>query len=315
MEWTVGMKNKSLVFTYGVVFFVMITWGLNVVLLKVLVEAFSPVTMTAFRVMIAGIAAITIVLFGRSIRKLTKKEWHLTFLAALFGSVGHHYFLATGLTLTNASNAVLILALLPLTTSILAVIFLKDCLTKWRLFGISVAFVGVLLIQGGTGKWSIDLGEFYVFLAMFFQAVSFIYIKKATESLDSKQMTSLMLLLGSVGLLIISLIIEPTGFKSLTSGSFMMYLLFFISSIFATTVGHFLFNAAIQKIGAGQTAIFNNFVPFFGLIFSAIFLKEQVYWYQSFGFMFIVVGVLFGTGYIERSFLKNKHHSVQEKGM
>ncbi|MFD2506896.1 DMT family transporter [Halalkalibacter alkalisediminis] len=141
---------------------------------------------------------------------------------------------------------------------------------------------------------------------MVFQAISFIYIKKATSTLDSKQMTSLMLLLGSVGLLLISLVVEPSGVTNLFQASLVLYVLFFISSILATAVGHFLFNAAIQHIGAGQTAIFNNFVPFFGLIFSALFLKEQVYWYQTFGFMFIVIGVLFGTGYIERAFLKHK---------
>ncbi|WP_235714850.1 EamA family transporter [Halalkalibacter akibai] len=103
------MKDKSLVFTYGVVFFVMITWGLNVVLLKLLVEAFPPVTMTVFRIMLAGVVTGIIVLFSRSMRKLSKIEWHYTILAALFGVVGHHFFLATGLALTNASNTVLIL--------------------------------------------------------------------------------------------------------------------------------------------------------------------------------------------------------------
>jgi drug/metabolite transporter (DMT)-like permease len=312
MEWTVNMKDKSLVFTYGVVFFVMITWGLNVVLLKILVEEFSPITMTAFRIMIAGVATIAIVWFGRSMRKLSRKEWNLTFLGALFGVVGHHYFLATGLTLTNASNAVLILALLPLTTSILAVIFLDDRLTKWRILGIGLAFIGVLFIQGGEGQWSIDLGEFYIFIAMLVQAISFIHIKKATATLDSKQMTSLMLLLGSIGLFIISFILEPSGMVTVTGAPISLYILFFISSIVATAIGHFLFNAAIQRIGAGQTAIFNNFVPFFGLLFSAIFLKEQLHFNQLFGFLFIVIGVLFGTGYIERAFPLMKH-PVKEK--
>ena len=61
-----------------------------------------------------------------------------------------------------------------------------------------------------------------------------------------------------------------------------------------------VFNAAIEKGGAGQTFIFNNFVPFFGLVFSALFLSETITTPQLIGFVFIVAGVLFGTGYMER---------------
>ncbi|GAE34646.1 DMT family transporter [Halalkalibacter akibai] len=190
---------------------------------------------------------------------------------------------------------------------------MHDRLTKWRILGIGLAFIGVVLIQGGGGQWSLDRGEFYIFLCMLAQAISFIYIKKATASLDSKQMTSMMLLIGSVGLLLISLIMEPTGTKELVGAPLFIYVLFLISSIVATALGHFLFNAAIQRIGAGQTAVFNNFVPFFGLCFSAIFLKEQLHWYQMFGFVFIVIGVLFGTGYMERALHNFKSRVHNEK--
>ncbi|MCL7745995.1 DMT family transporter [Halalkalibacter alkaliphilus] len=303
------MKEKSLIFTYGIVFFVMIIWGLNVVMLKMLVEAFPPITMTVFRIMAAGVATAAIIIGSQVMRKLTKREWKYTLLGALFGVVAHHYFLAMGLTMTNASNAVLILALLPLSTSILAVVFLGDRLTRWRVVGIGLGFIGVLFIQGGGGDSAISLGEMYIFIAMFAQAISFIYIKKATATLDSKQMTSMMLLIGSIGLLFISFLLEPGSFGSMIGAPLGIYVIFFVSAIVATAVGHFLFNAAIQKIGAGQTAIFNNFVPFFGLISSAIFLNEQVYWYQTFGFIFIVVGVLFGTGYLENALMKPKKMS------
>ncbi|MDT8859927.1 DMT family transporter [Alkalihalobacillus sp. MEB130] len=312
------MKDQSLLFTYSIVFFVMIIWGLNVVMLKVLVDTFPAVTMTVFRIMTAGMVTAAIILASKNMRKLTKKEWKYTFLGALFGVVAHHFFLSVGLTLTNASTAVLILALLPLSTSILAIVFLGDRLTKWRTVGIGLAFVGVLFIQGGGGEGVFSLGELYIFLAMIVQAISFIFIKKGTTSLDSKQMTSMMLLIGSIGLLFISLVLEPGSIGEMLGAPLGAYVIFFVSAILATALGHFLFNAAIQKIGAGQAAIFNNFVPFFGLISSALFLNEQVYWYQSFGFMFIVIGVLFGTGYIESMFLKRKQNqepTLQKKSM
>ncbi|WP_332696999.1 EamA family transporter [Halalkalibacter lacteus] len=104
-----------------------------------------------------------------------------------------------------------------------------------------------------------------------------------------------MYLLGSIGLLIISFITEPKGFNEMTSASLFIYFLFIVSGVVATGVGYIVFNAAIQQIGVGKTVIFNNFVPF-----SAS---------QLIGFVFIVAGVLFGTGYIEKLWAK-KHNRI-----
>lgn len=295
------MNQKRLLLTYGLVFFVTAIWGLNLVIIKVLVEDLPPQTMTAFRIMMAGITALIIIVLGKSFRRLSKKEWIYTLLGMLFGVILHHLLIAIGLTMSDASNASLILALVPLTTAILAVLFLGEQLTKLRIIGFILALTGVFFIQGGSfSNMQLSQGDLILFIAMVVQAISFIFVKKATATLDSKQVTTIMYLAGSIGLLIISFITEPEGVSEMTSASLFTYSLFIVSGIVATGVGYIVFNAAIQKIGAGQTAIFNNFVPFFGLVFSALFLNETITTSQLIGFAFIVSGVLFGTGYIEK---------------
>lgn len=304
------MNQKRILLTYGLVFFVTAIWGLNLVIIKVLVEDLPPQTMTAFRIMMAGITALIIIVLGKSFRRLSKKEWIYTLLGMLFGVISHHLLIAVGLTMIDASNASLILALVPLTTAILAVLFLGEQLTKLRVIGFILALTGVFFIQGGSfSNMQLSKGELILFIAMFVQAISFIFVKKATETLDSKQVTTIMYLAGSIGLLIISFITEPGGVSKMTSASLFTYFLFIVSGLVATGIGYIVFNAAIQQIGAGQTAIFNNFVPFFGLVFSAIFLNETITTSQLIGFVFIVAGVLFGTGYIEKRWEK-KHRRI-----
>jgi drug/metabolite transporter (DMT)-like permease len=304
------VNQKRLLLTYGLVFFVTAIWGLNIVIIKVLVEGLPPQTMTAFRIMMAGITALIIIVLGKSFRRLSKREWIYTLLGMLFGVILHHLLIAVGLTMINASNASLILALVPLTTAILAFLFLGEQLTKLRMIGFILALTGVFFIQGGSfSNMQLSQGELILFIAMFVQAISFIFVKKATETLDSKQITTIMYLAGSIGLLIISFITEPGGVSEMTSASLFTYFLFIVSGLVATGIGYIVFNAAIQQIGAGQTAIFNNFVPFFGLVFSAIFLNETITTSQLIGFVFIVAGVLFGTGYIEKLWEK-KHRRI-----
>lgn len=271
------MNQKKNILIYSLVFTIMVLWGLNIVILKVLVTELPPATMTAFRVMIAGITTLSILILTRSFRRMTRREWIYTLLGTLFGVVLHHSLLAISLTMIDASNAALILALVPLTTVILAIFFLGEKLTKARALGIVLALAGVFFIQGESFRnFQFSLGEILIFFSMLVQAISFIFIKKATATIDSKQITTMMFLTGSIGLIVLSFIIEPDGFSQMFSASPFIYILFIFSGMVVTGFGYIIFNSAIQQIGAGQTVIFNNFVPFFGVVFSVILDRKSV---------------------------------------
>ena len=83
-------------------------------------------------------------------------------------------------------------------------------------------------------------------------------------------------------------------------------MIFFASAIIATAIGHMIYNNAIGKVGVAESAIFINFNPFFALIGAVIFLDEQITASQIFGFIFILVGVLFGSGAFEEFLSQSK---------
>ncbi|WP_269758008.1 DMT family transporter [Thalassobacillus sp. C254] len=140
------------------------------------------------------------------------------------------------------------------------------------------------------------------------QALSFIFIRQATSTISPALMTGYMFIVGSFFLLGLSVVFEPNGIKEMFTAPLYVWAIFIGSAVLATALGHQLFNGAIQKIGAGETAVFNNFVPFFGLVSSALLLGENITMPQIASFIFIVIGVLFGTGYVEKKFIlyKNK---------
>lgn len=279
----------------------MFFWGLNVIAIKVLVSHFPAVLITSMRILFAGLVVLMILIFKRQLRTLTAKEWLYTTLGGLLGIVANQSLLAVGLEQISASNAGLILALVPLTTSILAMIFLGDRLTLLRLIGIGFGLTGIsfVILEGSGGFSGISIGAAYVFGAMFSQASSFIWINKATETLEAKQATAIMLTMGAVILFVISLFIEPGGMGNLGEGSVGVWFVFLLSALFATAFGQMLYNTAIHNIGAGQSSIFINLIPFFSLVGSVLFLGETVAFSQIIGFLFIVAGVIFGTGYVD----------------
>ncbi|MBM7553468.1 DMT family transporter [Thalassobacillus pellis] len=292
--------SKSL--TYTLLFLIMMIWGFNVTAIKVLVDNFAPVTITAFRILVAGIVVMLFLGINKEFHRTNKTQLGYITLGALTGILGHHFFLATGLTMTNASNAGLILGLVPLMTSVFAIIFLGDRLTVLRMIGIILGFSGVafIVLSGGGNVGSISRGDVNIFLAVVTQAISFIAIKRATESMDSRLITGWMQIIGAFFLFVVSLQLEPRGLASLTTGSPGAWLVFFASAILATALGHMVYNKAIGQIGAGETAIFTNLTPFFSLIGAVVFLGETIAWQQLFGFLFIVMGVVLGTGALDK---------------
>ncbi|SDO33115.1 Permease of the drug/metabolite transporter (DMT) superfamily [Paenibacillus sp. yr247] len=305
----------SKLFIYIGLIAVVMCWGFNVVATKILVSFFQPITMTAFRIFIAGVVVLLVLKFMKLLRSMTWKEVRLICVAALFNVVGHQLFLAVGLTKTSASNTGLILGLSPLLTAILAVLILGDRFTSYRVVGIICGFIGVVFIvlNGSLDTAAISIGDFYIFLSVLSQAVSFIFIKKAATTLDPRVLTGWMLIVGSLILLGISLIIEPHGFNSFSKGTFEVWSIFLTSAVFASGLGHMFYNNAIQRLGAAQTAIFINLSPFFALLGNYLFLGEVVTVLQMLGFSFIIIGVINGTESIDKKGMTYLKELVRNK--
>lgn len=302
------MNKDSVVFNYMMVILVMMIWGLNVVILKVLVDELPPLPMTAVRITIASVTAYLIIKFSYSFRKVTKNELFLIIISAIFGVIIHHLFLAVGLTTINASNAALILALVPVTTALFASIFLGEAVTMLKFLGFVLALIGVFFIQGASfSEFVMSKGELIVFISMFAQALGFIFTRKVTITLGSKQVTSWSMIIGSAGLLLLSFVLDFESVQEIASPKpFYLYILLIVSAVGATALGYIIYNSSIQKVGASNTVVFNNLVPFFGLVFSVIFLNEIVSSEQIIGFFFIIIGIIFGTGYAEYKFFKKR---------
>lgn len=283
---------------YISLFLLMVIWGFNVSAIKILVTQFPPVMIQGVRVLMAGIAVILFLVLQKSFHKVSRKNFFGIIVAALFGVLGHHLFLAIGLTATSATNAGLILGLVPLSTAVMAMIFLNERLTVLKTMGIIAALFGVyLIVMNEKGTLSgLSLGDLYVLGAVLTQAISFILIKKLSVSIDSRQMTGLMLLMGAILLIIASFLFPETEPVKLSEQPGYVWWVLAGSAIFATGLGHMLYNYSIHKLGASSTSIFINLTPFFSIVGSSMFLGEEIQTKHWVGFCFIVLGVLLGTG-------------------
>ena len=71
---------------------VMIVWGFNLATVKYMVEFVGPVTLTAFRILLAGVSVFVILAYFRLLRWPTRVDWKYILLGSLLNVVSHHYF-------------------------------------------------------------------------------------------------------------------------------------------------------------------------------------------------------------------------------
>lgn len=293
---------------YILLVFVMMSWGLNVIALKIIVDVFPPITITSLRVFTAGISVFIVLFFIKKVRVPTKKEFIYILIATFFNVVFHHYFLSIGLSKTSASNGGLILGLGPLLTTVVAFFFLGNSVSFLQFSGIILGLLGVsfIVVVGNGGISDISIGDVYVFLSILSQAISFVMIKKISKTLDPRLMTGYMLLIGSSILFIISLFQEPNGIRQISNGTVSVWLIFFASALIGTAFGHMMYNDSIGKVGVSEAAIFINLNPLFAMISAVIFLGEVISFSQIIGFVLILSGVLLGSGAIDEYIRQTK---------
>ncbi|GLC87185.1 DMT family transporter [Lysinibacillus piscis] len=292
---------------YLILLGVMLAWGLNIVALKLLVSYFSPLTMTAVRIFIAGFTIISILFLLKKLQKPQGTEYYAIMASSILGVVLHHGLLAFGLANTTAVKGSIILGFSPLLTAILAIIFGFTQMGWQRFLGFVVGAFGVTMavMRGGEGITGIAFGDILVFLSILSQAFSFLIISKVSKTLNPVVLTGYMMLSGSLVLLLLASIIEPAQFMTFTTAPLSIIAVLLVSAIVATAIGHVTYNYAISKIGAAETAIFGNFNTLFSLMATAILLKESVGINQIIGCLLIIFGVLTGTGTLE-AFIRRK---------
>ena len=292
------MKN---VYVYAILIFVMLCWGLNVTMLKVLTANFEPLIMQGVRVFIAGATVFLLLWLFKQKLSVPNMPWKPIFVATFFGVICHHFFMAVGIAGTTATKATLICGLSPLITALIAIVFRASTFTVFKTIGFILGFVGIgiAVVDDMSNLASLELGDLFVFLSIFLQAFSFFAIRKGTEVIPPILMTAYMLTIGSAVLILMGLIYDAKAYAKFLHVDLSVMGIFIASAVLATAIGHSLYNIAIKHIGAAESAIFTNFNTVFALMGAYIFLGEKMHMQQYIGCLLIIAAVIVGTGGVD----------------
>ncbi|HIH76520.1 MAG TPA: DMT family transporter [Methanomassiliicoccales archaeon] len=247
-------------------------WGTSFVAGKLAVEGTDPFLFSALRSLVSAVSILPVFFLCRFDYSIFKRKavWGIAFLNAA-GLIMQN----VGLTLTTASNTVLLVDINVVIVAVLAAIILKEHLNRRTVIGLVMGMGGVVLIAtkgdiSNLGGGSL-IGDLLVFTAGVAWAMYIVFTtKELRKGYGLVHFTSAMILLTAVFAVPIGLFM--TADHSVGAGGISLAL---YTGIFCTTVAFMLYNVGLRSLGATTTSIILLVEMVFGLFFSFLLLGER----------------------------------------
>lgn len=255
-------------------------WGSAFPCIKVGYELFDiPSRATATQILFAGVrftlAGILVILFMSVVKRTflrprrVKTVYRITILS-LFQTILQYILFYIGLAHTNGVKGSIIEASnVFIAIFVASLIFRQEKLTTKKLVGSLIGFAGVVVINLKGLTFDLNIGDTCVFLSTFAYAMSSVLLKRYSTEEDTVMMSGYQFLIGGLIMTFIGYVAGGRLTVFTAKGCMLLLYLAFISAMAYSLWATLLAYNPISKV-----AVMGFLNPVFGVILSAIILKE-----------------------------------------
>ena len=283
------MKNKKLL-GHMIAFIAITFWGITFVSTKILLNYIEPIEIMISRFTLAYL--ILLIAYPKFSKFKSFKDEFIFFLAGTFGLTLYFIFEILALERTTASNVAILISSAPILTAILAHIFTGDeKFNKGLLIGFIVSISGiVLVIFNDTFNFDMNVTGSLLAIAAAISCSSYLVIlKRVGRSYNRIVVTRKVFLYGILTSIPFAVILRPDiNYKTFLIPEVYLHLLFL--GIIASALCFFLWNVALNYIGAIKLSAYTYLLPLVGMIASVIFLGEKITIIMTIGGVLILTG-------------------------
>ncbi len=270
----------------------MFLWGGSFIALKIAFRSYDPMVVICGRMIVASLCFMFFLkrFSGTRFRKTDLK--YLIFMV-LCEPCLYFIFEAKALENTSASQAGIIVSMLPLMVAVAARAFLKEHISRKSLTGFVAAMVGAvgLSLTAGVSENAPNpaLGNLLQFVAMICATGYVVTLKRLTFNLSPFFLTAMQALAGT-GFYLVLLFLPSTTLPSRFDPTATLAVVYL--GAFVTLGAYGLYNFGLSRIPATQASSFVNLIPVFTILLDWIVFGEQLRLVQYTAAALILVGVL-----------------------
>ncbi|MGQ9460783.1 MAG: DMT family transporter [Candidatus Bathyarchaeaceae archaeon] len=272
---------------------VIFLWGSSFALLKLGLEEISPINLAFLRFLIALPFFVVFTYFQDKhvFDKSIFRDWKILLTLGLTGVTLYHVFQNFGLRLTTASNSSLLISSNPIFIALLDHFYLKEKMTWKRVFGIILAFLGIILIIRPS-KSTFDpmgvAGDLLSLGAGLSWALYSVFGKKVLASYGAQRVTMFSMIFGTLLLFPILLVSEKPALPT----SLWLWFLLLILSLPCSGMAYLFWYKALEDVSPTKAGVFLFFLPVVSVSVAHLVLLESLDISFAIGALFVMLGVI-----------------------
>ncbi len=262
----------------GPAFFALIAatllWGGSFIAMKIAMQGFSPLLVVFCRM---ALSSMVFALLWRRLGgfKAARGDWPWLLFMGFCEPCLYFVFEAYALTLTQASQAAMVTATLPVLTAVVAALTLKEKLQGSTMAGLLLAVAGVMVMSVFGAPTSQaphpGLGNFLEFLAMCCAVGYIITAKRLAARHRPLYLTAVQSFTGAVFFAPV-LFFTPLPERIEAGPALAVVFL----GLAVTFVAYGLYNFGVSRAPAAKAAAFINLIPVFACLLSRFMLDETL---------------------------------------
>lgn len=289
--------QKQLYIGIGLAVLATIIWSGNFVVARGVIKQIPPISLAFYRWATASLIMLPLAW------KHFQREKHINFKHCA-------YFLWTGLTGVTLFNTLVYiaghhspainLALIGTTSSpvfaiILAAIFLREPISPWRIAGLLLCLTGIVYLLS-RGSWEqlkafrFSAGDIWVLLGALAFAIYNILVRRKPAGLHPLNFLFTIFLTGTL-LLLPFFILEVAHAEPITWNLNLVLIILYLGAG-ASVIAFLCWNIAINRLGAGRTALFGNLIPVFSILEAVLILGEKMTMVHVLSGVLVIAGVI-----------------------
>ena len=258
------MKTRELLLAL----LVPLTWALGFTVAKAALDEFPPLLLMSMRFFIAGLILIWFVPIPRHCLKDL-------FWISLVGSTIQYGLTFTGLSMIDASLGGIIVQLEVPFSVLLAVIFFRERPGLLRIIGMTISFIGIVLIAGRPGLSSHLEGILLTASGALVWAVGQIMYKRISSQIDGLTGIAWIGVIAAPQMLIGSMIFETGQVDALMNASWVGWASVVYLGLIMTVVGYGIWFTVLARNPVSHVMPVLLVLPIFTVLFSMLLLGER----------------------------------------
>jgi len=274
------MPIRDLILTISVP----LLWGIGFVITKPGMEQFPPMLINGLRWSLTG---LILVWWFPIPKKFLKQLLIISFV----GCTVQYSLTFSGLNIIDASSAVLFVQCEVPFGVLIAFIFLKERPSKKNIFGIFIAFIGLIILSGAPNLQGKYLGVILVLSGAFTWSLGQVIAKPVSENLNGIILTAWLGILAGPQLLIASQLIEGNVISNIMSADYKAWLIVLYLGILMNALGYSLWFYVLGRYPINTVLPAMLLLPITGVLAAVVLLGEKPDFKVLIGGVVILIGV------------------------